>query len=299
MFYSVKDNLDIYQNEPETDFIAIIPAEDASDYNFLNQYKDKIPMLLMDVHFSKIEIFSDFVYGFINIPEILVREHTGITFIYHSHHLIFIDKNDFIQQCFDKILKTHRKNITTCSLALYYILDFIISKDLEKMNALQQKLAQLERDILNDQINEPLKEITGYRSSTMKLHHYYVQLAGIYGDLSDNTEKLFDLKTKKLFDILIRKVTLCSHEAQQVWEYTSQIRDVYQQRLDVHQNNIMKVLTIVTTIFMPLTLITGWYGMNFVYMPELQWKYGYTVIIALSIAVVIILCIIFKRKKWL
>ena len=133
----------------------------------------------------------------------------------------------------------------------------------------------------------------------MKLHHYYVQLAGICGDLSDNTENLFDAKTKRLFQILIRKVTLFSHEAQQIWEYTSQIRDVYQQRLDVHQNSIMKVLTIVTTIFMPLTLITGWYGMNFKEMPELNWVYGYPVIIILSILIVVILCIVFKKKKWL
>lgn len=186
--------------------------------------------------------------------------------------------------------------MTSCGIVLCYVLDFIILKDLEKMNAIQQKLAVLERNILNENINNPLKEITGYRSSTMKLHHYYIQLAGIYGSLNDNTEKFFDYKSQNFFKFLIRKVTLLSREAQQIWEYTSQIRDVYQQRLDVHQNNIMKILTIVTTIFMPLTLITGWYGMNFSYMPELHWRYGYALIFLVSIAVVIILCILFKKK---
>lgn len=298
MFYSIKDNLDIYEYEPDSDFIAIIPLEDAHNYQRIKDYSIKIPMLFMDVHFSKIEIFPDFIYGCINIPELLIHEHTGVSFIYGTNHLIFIDKNGFLQQCFDKILKTNPGNITCCGQALYQIIDFIISKDLEKMSAIQQKLAQLERDILSDSGKEPIKEITNYRSSTMRLHHYYVMLAGMCGDLSDNTDNFFDKKTRYLFSVLIKKINLSGHEAQQIWEYTSQIRDVYQQRLDVHQNNIMKVLTIVTTLFMPLTLITGWYGMNFSYMPELNWRYGYPVIITVSIIVVIILCIIFKKKKW-
>lgn len=94
------------------------------------------------------------------------------------------------------------------------------------------------------------------------------------------------------------QILTLSNESQQIWEYTSQIRDVYQQKLSVNQNNIMKVLTIVTTIFMPLTLITGWYGMNFEYMKELHWKYGYPLLFGISVLVVGILCIIFKKKKW-
>ena len=60
----------------------------------------------------------------------------------------------------------------------------------------------------------------------------------------------------------------------------------------------MKVLTVVTTIFMPLTLIVGWYGMNFSGMPELEWKHGYLGVIILSLVVVIGEIIFFKWKKW-
>jgi magnesium transporter len=60
----------------------------------------------------------------------------------------------------------------------------------------------------------------------------------------------------------------------------------------------MKFFTVVTTIFLPLTLIVGWYGMNFKYMPELTWKYGYFAVIILMIAVVIACLILFKKKKY-
>jgi magnesium transporter len=59
----------------------------------------------------------------------------------------------------------------------------------------------------------------------------------------------------------------------------------------------MKVFTVITTIFMPLTLIVGWYGMNFKYMPELNWKYGYLTVIIASILVVSGCIFFFKKKK--
>jgi len=60
----------------------------------------------------------------------------------------------------------------------------------------------------------------------------------------------------------------------------------------------MKVLTIIATMFIPLTFLVGWYGMNFKYMPELQWEYGYPMVIAISVLTVIGLLIYFKRKQW-
>ena len=57
-------------------------------------------------------------------------------------------------------------------------------------------------------------------------------------------------------------------------DYSLQIKEMYQNKIDTHQNKIMTVLTVATTIFFPLSIITGWYGMNFTTMPELTWKYG-------------------------
>ena len=82
-------------------------------------------------------------------------------------------------------------------------------------------------------------------------------------------------------------------------EYTMQLRDQYHYQLEAKQNKVITLLTVVTTIFMPLTLIAGWYGMNFYNMPELRWEYGYAVIIGVSIIITIIEIIFFKKKKWL
>lgn len=298
MFYDFHNNLQPSSVAKSDSFIAIIPLDKATHYNIVNEYIPKIPMIFADFHFSKIETYADFIYGYISIPEIILTNQMVIRFIYTSQYIIFIDKNEYISEMFEKVLNANAEKITSSGTALYYLFDFIMSKDLEKINTLQQNLIQLELSIFNDKMQTLIREITNYRSRTLTLHHYYVQIEGIFHSLVDDTKDFFDTDTKQLFNILGSKISLFSHESEQIWEYTSQIRDVYQQQLDVHQNFIMKFLTVVTTLFMPLTLITGWYGMNFEIMPELHWRYGYPAVFVISIIIVIILCVIFKKKKW-
>ena len=61
----------------------------------------------------------------------------------------------------------------------------------------------------------------------------------------------------------------------------------------------MKIFTLVTVVFLPLTLLAGWYGMNFVNMPELRWRYGYPAVAIVGLAIAVGLVWYFKRKKWL
>jgi magnesium transporter len=82
-------------------------------------------------------------------------------------------------------------------------------------------------------------------------------------------------------------------------EETAQIWEAYQSMTDLHLNRIMQFFTVISVIFLPLTLITGWYGMNFSGMSELSWEYGYPAVAILCIVVVLICLWIFKKKHWL
>ena len=81
-------------------------------------------------------------------------------------------------------------------------------------------------------------------------------------------------------------------------EYMVQIRELYQQQIDIQQNHTMRILTIVTAIFSPLTLIAGWYGMNFVNMPELHSRYGYATIAVLCFVIILLEILYFRHKKY-
>lgn len=75
--------------------------------------------------------------------------------------------------------------------------------------------------------------------------------------------------------------------------------DIYLSSISNKMNEIMKFLTIIGTIFIPLTFMVGLYGMNFDYMPELRWKYGYFSLLFFMVAVTVFMLFYFKRKKWL
>jgi magnesium transporter len=77
------------------------------------------------------------------------------------------------------------------------------------------------------------------------------------------------------------------------------MREAYQAQIDLQQNELMRLFTVITALFLPLTLLVGWYGMNFQGMPELTWKYGYPAVIGLSVLISAGLILWFKWKHWL
>ena len=245
----------------------------------VRNYVDSFKTVIGDFNFSKIIFFKDAIVCCISIP-CIQEERKNFSFIYNGRSILFVDYNNFLTDIFSIIIEENINEIKESQDFIYFMLKSILKHDLENLNSISQNLSVLELNILTDSSNYNYNadQILAFRGNSLRLHHYYIILMDICRALSK--EKTF------------------INESQQIWEYTSQIRDVYQQKLSVNQSNIMKVLTIVTTIFMPLTLITGWYGMNFEYMKELHWKYGYPLLFGISVLVVGILCIIFKKKKW-
>ncbi|MFN0033269.1 MAG: CorA family divalent cation transporter, partial [Flavobacteriales bacterium] len=82
-------------------------------------------------------------------------------------------------------------------------------------------------------------------------------------------------------------------------EMLSNMLDLYHSNLQMKMNQIMKVMTIMTTIFVPLTFLVGVYGMNFGNMPEMSWQYSYLVLWILMVTLVVLMLVYFRRKKWL
>ena len=101
----------------------------------------------------------------------------------------------------------------------------------------------------------------------------------------------------KYFGVISDRADRLMSKASQLLEYAQQVRDAYKAQVDDQQNNNMQFLTVISSIFFTLTLITSLYGMNFHNMPEL--KHGYPGVIILSVVVMITCIIIFKRKKML
>ena len=137
-----------------------------------------------------------------------------------------------------------------------------------------------------------------FRKEVLTLFHYYSQLFDIGVVLQEDENGLFRKEERQLFRLFAERINRLREETQLLREYSTQVQEVYQAQIDIRQNKIMKILTVVTTVFLPLSLIAGWYGMNFTSMPEFGWKYGYAFVILLSAAVVLLCIWIFWKKKF-
>ncbi|MDO4345351.1 MAG: CorA family divalent cation transporter, partial [Eubacteriales bacterium] len=116
--------------------------------------------------------------------------------------------------------------------------------------------------------------------------------------LLDNANMLICEEEMLHFNILHNRVDRCYAAVLNLQDYVTQMREAYQAQIDIEQNELMKVFTLITTLFLPLTLMVGWYGMNFKGMPELSSELGYPLFILASIVIIAGLILYFKKKKW-
>ena len=158
---------------------------------------------------------------------------------------------------------------------------------------------ELEDAIMQGDITGYPVEMNDIRGDLLDLRLHYEQLIDLGQELQENENDFFKEETLRYFQMFTERVIRLQDMVNSQREYTAQLRDLLQAQLEVKQNTIMTVLTVITTIFLPLTLIAGWYGMNFVNMPELAWIYGYPVIIIISVVIIAACLFWFKKKKWM
>ena len=180
----------------------------------------------------------------------------------------------------------------------YEFLTLLMAKDPRHLESLEDRLVELEEAVMEgnlDHFNRPMNDL---RKEVLGWMRYYGQLNNMFHALGEDPDGLFPPGEAQLLRLLEQRTGRLREETQLLREYCLQVRELFQSEIDIRQNRIMKILTIVTTIFLPLSLVAGWYGMNFVGMPELGWKYGYPAVIAFSVLVVLISLWIMKKKKF-
>lgn len=194
---------------------------------------------------------------------------------------------NLIKKLFTNI--TNDYNMSNILSKLFEILLLGSNTQLEKI---ENKIINIENNILNNHTKTDLNPTIFYIKKELILYkRYFDYLININYNIKKNS--LINL----LIDDTLFNIEKLINQVQMLLEETIHLREIYQSILDFNQNKTIKLLTLITTIFFPLSIITSWYGMNFKYMPEISFKYGYPVIIVISISFIIITLIIFKRKK--
>ncbi|MGE4549668.1 MAG: CorA family divalent cation transporter [Intestinibacillus sp.] len=261
-------------------------------------HKKNLDRSLDHIQYCKVETFGDCVQGTMKIPEKGTDDFFRFGFYLHANQLILTGGGAFLQNLLEQMsLNAYGK----CSLNQFLLILFelIIEDDVLYLQQLEEKLSDMEEELLRNLSNRFYETVIQNRKKLSTLHAYYEQLINIGDLMQENLYQSLTAEDCAGWRHYTGRVERLHNHAEMLREYMLQIRELYQSQIDVQQNRVMSFLTIVTTIFLPLTLIVGWYGMNFPNMPELKWPLGYPVVILVSIVIVALEILYLKRRKML
>ncbi|SNX53201.1 magnesium/cobalt transporter CorA [Thermoanaerobacterium sp. RBIITD] len=182
---------------------------------------------------------------------------------------------------------------------LHDLFDAVVDDYLPLTDKLGERIDIIEEVILKDPKKEIQSEILNLKRNMLKLRRILSPQREVINillrhdfDIIKEDNRLYFMD---VYDHLLRIFDLIDTYQ----DLLAGTLDLYMSQISNRMNEVMKVLTIITTVMMPLTLITGIYGMNFKYMPELNWNYGYYAALFVMGLIVLIEIIIFKVKKWM
>ena len=253
------------------------------------------------IHSTKAEVNYDSLTGSFSIPNRSDPEAEDIRFGFAMDEkgIVFIDDSGYAERTVEQIGSTKRWRLPSLERFLYDFLEQIVVDDRELIERYDRELDEMEDAVNLDRDENVTDRIGEIRSHIRDLRIHYEHLIDFTQELEENENNFFKPENLRYFRLFFNRVERLRNATVAIADHANQIRDIYKAHLDVRQNRIMTVLTVVTTIFMPLTLIVGWYGMNFRYMPELDSPWGYPIVIGISLVILVGSLLFFKKKKWL
>ena len=217
-----------------------------------------------------------------------------IIILFSHKHLFFLCEGESCSQAVRKLVSDEQRN----ERVLYTFFSELIRGDIDYLEDLEEQITETEDQMLTVYSRDRAGEIIALRRKLLRLKIYYEQLNQIFDGLTDNENEIISADNLRYFRILDNKINRLYSHVLNLRDYVTQVREAYQAQLDIEQNSLMRIFTVISGIFLPLTLLVGWYGMN-LKMPEYAWKNGYLYFAGLTIAVVVVCILFFRRKKWL
>ncbi|MCR5477691.1 MAG: magnesium transporter CorA [Lachnospiraceae bacterium] len=305
MFYLIEETLREVTREElkkaKAQYVAIVSYEEWKESCDSFDMGIDLDQNLAEIYTTKAEVNYDSLTGSFSIPNRKDFSAPDDTFAFalDERGIVLIDDSGRAETIIRGIRNTKRWKLPGLERFLYDFLDQIVIDDLRLMEKYEVELDGIEKMIEEGEEDFPSSRLNEIRNDIRALRIHYEQLMDLGQELEENENNFFKQENLRYFRLFLNRIARLHDNSTSLRDYTVQLRDLYKAHIDIKQNRIMTLLTVVTAIFMPLTLIVGWYGMNFRYMPELEWKWGYPAVIAVSVLIAAGCLLFFRKKKWL
>ena len=257
-----------------------------------------------DAFRSGVEVYNDYTFTELKIVDSsnTFDKKDGVALYIKKNLFLVVDVFDYdssTKEKFDLAIKRYSPENTTLEKIIYSFLLHLIIRDNQAIEAMDGEITSLERKVLSDDSNTDFsQELFEKKQALSSLHNYYEQIFDITEALAENENDIFDNDDLHYISNIANKVIRFREDIDTLRANIIHLQDAYSTHLDLQLNKTMKVFTAVATIFLPLTLITGWFGMNFTNMPSLNSPNGYLYCIVATILTVVVLSVLGKVKKW-
>ena len=256
-------------------------------------------------HRPKVEVYEDYIFAVIkyisgNDVENLRIDHIGII-VTQDFVITFQDCSQNIFEPFYLRIENSKGLIRKFrqDYLFYALMDFIVDHYFNTTEDLTEEIDRLQEELFDDAGKDFLEKVNNLKREISKVRQTVKPSREILSSLLREETKMIDKATNMYFRDTLDHLIQLSETLEISRESVISLLDTYLSMVSNRMNEVMKVLTIIATIFIPLTFIVGVYGMNFKYMPELDWEFGYLFVWIVMLVVGILLGIFFKKKKWL
>ncbi len=297
------------KDDEHVQWINLVGLSDEAFITQLGKAFQLNPLVLEDaVHTTqrpKLDEYENYIFGvfkmlYLNQEQNVVVEHLAMA-LFEKKVLVFQELKDDV---FDGVrhrirTKTGRIRTKQADYLFFALLDAMVDNYFVVLEHINERIDLLEEEVYENPKPQTAHKIQELKKEVLRIRRYASPIKELVGRLID-TEHHFITKDTKLFLRDINDHCLEINESLQIYrEMTMSLMEMYMSNVSNKMNEVMKVLTIMASIFIPLTFIAGVYGMNFENMPELQWRYGYYGILGVMLLILIFMLIYFKRRRWL
>lgn len=253
----------------------------------------------------KIDEYEGYIFGvfkmlYLNPQAELVSEHLALILLPNSV-LVFQELEEDVFEGVRNRINTKLGRIRTrgADYLFFALLDSVIDNYFVVLEHFNNKIEQLEEEVYENPTPETAQKIQELKKEILKIRKWIFPVKELISKLIDTENELINKDTKLFLKDLMDHCMEINETLQIYREMSMSLMDMYMSNVSNKTNEVMKVLTIMSSIFIPMTFIAGIYGMNFDKIPELHWKYGYFGVWGVMLIIFIGMLIFFKKKGWL
>ncbi|MGE0467825.1 MAG: magnesium/cobalt transporter CorA [Nitrospira sp.] len=267
------------------------------------------PLLLEDIaNTDQRPKLDDYDTYFFLVMKVLTASDRGdilveqISFVLGRNYVLSFQENgtDVFQSVRDRLrVGKGRLRHNGSDYLVYALIDAVVDQYFEVLEMLGERIESMQERLMADPRPETLKDIHALKRQLLFVRRAVWPLREAINNLSRSECPFLHEPTKVFFRDVYDHVVQIVDTIETLREMVSASLDIYLSSVSYRLNSVMRVLTVITTIFMPLSFIAGIYGMNFEYMPELKWPLGYPMALGIMGLVAATMLLGFRWKKWL